>query len=103
MADLRVLSPDEIATHLRLHPAWTVDGDTIEREFRFPSFVLAFGFMASSALVAERMNHHPDWSNVYGTVKVRLSTHSLAGVTQNDVALAAAMDGIAARHMHGEP
>jgi 4a-hydroxytetrahydrobiopterin dehydratase len=93
MADLRVLSPDEIAGHL--HPGWKINGDAIEREYIFPSFVTAFGFMASSALVAERMNHHPDWSNVYGTVKVRLSTHSLGGVTQNDVALAAAMDGIA--------
>jgi 4a-hydroxytetrahydrobiopterin dehydratase len=93
MADLRVLSPDEIAAHLR--PGWKVDGDAIERDYVFPSFVTAFGFMASSALVAERMNHHPEWSNVYGTVKVRLSTHSLGGVTQNDIALAAAMDGIA--------
>jgi 4a-hydroxytetrahydrobiopterin dehydratase len=93
MADLRALNPDEITAHLR--PGWKVDGDSIVREFHFPSFVTAFGFMASSALVAERMNHHPEWSNVYGTVTVRLSTHSLGGVTQNDIALAAAMDGIA--------
>jgi 4a-hydroxytetrahydrobiopterin dehydratase len=100
MAELRLLTAEEITAHLR--PGWTLEGDGIEREYRFPSFVLAFGFMASSALVAERMNHHPEWTNVYGTVKVRLSTHSLGGVSQNDVALAAAMDGIAERHRHGQ-
>jgi 4a-hydroxytetrahydrobiopterin dehydratase len=65
------------------------------REFAFPDFVSAFGFMASAALVAERMNHHPDWSNVYGTVKVALSTHDAGGITASDLELSAAMDELA--------
>ncbi|WP_430514038.1 4a-hydroxytetrahydrobiopterin dehydratase [Pannonibacter phragmitetus] len=75
-----------------------VDGrDAITRRFVFSGFVEAFGFMAQVALVAERMNHHPEWSNVYRTVEVTLSTHDAGGLTALDVELAAEMDRIAAR------
>lgn len=69
--------------------------DAISRRFVFAGFVEAFGFMAQVALVAERMNHHPEWFNVYSTVEVTLSTHDAGGLTALDVALAAAMDRIA--------
>jgi 4a-hydroxytetrahydrobiopterin dehydratase len=59
--------------------------------------VTAFGFMAAAALVAERMNHHPEWFNVYGTVRVDLTTHDAGGITSNDIDLARAMDAIARR------
>jgi 4a-hydroxytetrahydrobiopterin dehydratase len=81
--------------HLGEHPGWSVVGGKLHRELRFDSFVAAFGFMASVALVAERMNHHPEWSNVYGTVVVDLVTHSEGGVTENDLALSVAIDELA--------
>lgn len=70
--------------------------DAIARTFTFRDFNEAFGFMARAALVAEKMDHHPEWRNVYRTVEVVLSTHDAGGVTAKDIALARAMDAIAA-------
>lgn len=78
--------------------AWVSRGTSIERTFRFPDFVSAFAFMAEVALIAERMNHHPEWFNVYGTVRVSLSTHDAGGLTALDFRLAGAMNLAAARH-----
>ena len=72
-------------------------GTAIEKTFTFADFNEAFGFMARAALVAEKMDHHPDWSNAYKTVSVTLSTHSAGGVSEFDVELAGAMDKIAGR------
>ena len=69
--------------------------DAITRKFTFKDFSEAFGFMTRAALVAEKMDHHPEWFNVYKTVEVTLSTHDAGGVTQLDIALAEAMDRIA--------
>ncbi|SDE31743.1 4a-hydroxytetrahydrobiopterin dehydratase [Rhodospira trueperi] len=69
--------------------------DAIHRTFTFADFNEAFGFMARAALVAEKADHHPEWSNVYKTVAVTLSTHDAGGVTEKDIALAKAMDAIA--------
>jgi 4a-hydroxytetrahydrobiopterin dehydratase len=69
--------------------------DAISRKFTFKDFNQAFGFMTRAALVAEKMDHHPEWLNVYKTVKVTLSTHDAGGVTELDVKLAEAMDRIA--------
>jgi 4a-hydroxytetrahydrobiopterin dehydratase len=78
-------------------PGWReVDGrEAIMRTFLFKDFNAAFGFMTRAALVAEKLDHHPEWSNVYKTVSVVLSTHDAGGVTDMDVKLAAAMDEIA--------
>jgi 4a-hydroxytetrahydrobiopterin dehydratase len=78
-------------------PQWKeADGrDAISRRFTFKDFVEAFGFMARVALTAEKMDHHPEWSNVYKTVDVTLSTHDAGGLTEKDVALAKAMDAYA--------
>jgi 4a-hydroxytetrahydrobiopterin dehydratase len=75
-------------------PGWTeVAGrDAIRKKFVFANFVEAFGFMSKVALVAERMDHHPEWFNVYKTVEVTLSTHDAGGLTQKDISLAKAMD-----------
>jgi 4a-hydroxytetrahydrobiopterin dehydratase len=70
--------------------------DAITRTFVFSDFNAAFGFMTRAALVAEKMDHHPEWSNVYKTVQVTLSTHDAGGLTALDVTLAEAMDRIAA-------
>ena len=78
-------------------PAWRMtDGrDAIHRAFKFKDFSEAFGFMARAALVAEKMDHHPEWTNVWNRVEVTLSTHSAGGLTELDLALAEAMDKIA--------
>lgn len=69
--------------------------DAITRTFQFKNFNQAFGFMARVALVAEKMDHHPEWSNVYGRVEVTLATHSAGGVTEKDLALARKMNDFA--------
>jgi len=70
--------------------------DAIQKTFIFNDFNQAFGFMARVALVAEKMDHHPEWSNVYKTVEVTLSSHDAGGLTERDIELAEAMDRIAA-------
>ncbi len=75
--------------------AWSLEGGKLHREYRFPDFVTAFGFMSSVALVAEAMNHHPEWQNVYNRVVVDLTTHDAGGITEKDLALARRMDELA--------
>jgi 4a-hydroxytetrahydrobiopterin dehydratase len=70
--------------------------DAISRKFVFEDFNEAFGFMTRAALVAEKLDHHPEWFNVYKTVEVTLSTHDAGGLTERDVRLAEAMNAIAA-------
>jgi len=69
--------------------------DAISKTFTFKNFNEAFGFMTRAALVAEKMDHHPEWSNIYRTVNVTMSTHDAGGLTELDVKLAEAMDKIA--------
>jgi 4a-hydroxytetrahydrobiopterin dehydratase len=69
--------------------------DAICKTFRFKNFRAAWGFMSQAALVAEKLDHHPEWSNVYGRVEVILTTHSAQGVTQLDIQMAQKMDEIA--------
>ncbi len=78
-------------------PGWTIAAgrDAIQRTFKFKDFSQAFGFMTRAALVAEKMDHHPEWTNVWNRVDVTLSTHSAGGLTELDVKLAEAMDRIA--------
>jgi 4a-hydroxytetrahydrobiopterin dehydratase len=86
------------AAALQKLPQWkSVAGrDAITRKFEFGDFNEAFGFMTRCALLADKMDHHPEWSNVYNKVEVTLSTHDAGGVTQNDIDMAAAMDAYAA-------
>jgi len=89
------LSDSDVAARLKDLPQWTLAGGKLHREYKFADFVAAFGFMASCALVAERMNHHPEWFNVYNKVVVDLATHDVAGISAKDFELAAAMDKLA--------
>jgi 4a-hydroxytetrahydrobiopterin dehydratase len=89
------LSDDDVTTKLASIPGWRRDGDALVREFEFKDFVGAFGFMASVALVAEKLDHHPDWKNVYNRVSVELRTHDAGGITENDFLLARRMNDIA--------
>ena len=88
---------DEIALNNALAelPAWQLRDGKLHREFIFADFVAAFGFMTRAALLAERMNHHPEWFNVYKKVRVDLTTHEAGGISQRDLKLAAAMDRLA--------
>jgi 4a-hydroxytetrahydrobiopterin dehydratase len=78
-----------------LHEDWKLSDNRLHRVFQFKDFIDAFGFMTRAALICEKMNHHPDWSNVYKTVDVYLSTHEASGITHRDFELAQAMDGLA--------
>jgi 4a-hydroxytetrahydrobiopterin dehydratase len=79
-------------------PAWEIPQgrDAIRREWRFRDFSEAWGFMSRVALLAEQHNHHPDWSNVWSTVRIELSTHDAGGLSAKDVALAKAIDALLA-------
>jgi 4a-hydroxytetrahydrobiopterin dehydratase len=83
----------EIQNYLSLHlKDWTFETSSIKRDFTFKTFVEAFSFMTSIALEAEKLDHHPDWSNVYNQVSIALSTHSASGITQRDFDLAEKID-----------
>ena len=90
----------DTAAHAQLladHPQWTHEPkrDAIIREFRFDDFSEAFAFMTRVAMLAEVMDHHPEWSNVYNRVEVLLTTHDAGGVTDRDITLARFIDSIA--------
>lgn len=91
------LTESEIEEALTELDGWTLENGKFDREFRFTSFVQAFGFMTSAAIEAEKMNHHPEWCNVYNKVNVHLVTHSAGGITMLDVELARKMNALADR------
>ena len=93
------LSQQEIREKLPQLEGWELANDdkAIRRQFRFMDFSEAFGFMSRAALAAEKLDHHPDWSNVYNRVEVVLTTHDTGGLTELDFKLAAAMDKLATR------
>jgi len=86
------------AEALKSLPGWgaAADRDAIQRSFKFGDFNAAFGFMSRAALMAEKLDHHPEWFNVYSRVDVTLATHDADGVTELDVKLARFMDDVAA-------
>ena len=92
------LNPDEIENALVAlnktcaDATWEIRGDKLHKVFVFADFTAAFGFMCKAAIVAEKMNHHPEWCNVYKTVTVDLTTHESGGITQLDFALAEKME-----------
>ncbi len=82
------LSDAEVTQRLQALPGWTVAGGRLHRDLQFRDFSEAFGFMARVALLAEKMDHHPDWSNVYNRVTIELMTHDAGGLTTLDFDLA---------------
>jgi len=88
------LSEEEIARELSSLEGWSVRDGKLHRDFEFPSFNEAFGFMTRAAMEIEKMNHHPEWSNVYNRLSVDLTTHDAGGITQNDVMLAKILNSL---------
>lgn len=92
------LNPSELDKVLQELTGWsrTNDREAINKSFKFKDFNAAFGFMTRVALIAEKMDHHPEWFNVYNRVDVTLATHDADGITELDVTMAQAMDRFAA-------
>jgi 4a-hydroxytetrahydrobiopterin dehydratase len=92
------LSDEQVRARLGELPGWDLVDGKLHRELRFADFVEAFGYMTRLALIAEKSDHHPEWSNVYDRVVIDLRTHDAGGITERDLALAAAANRLA-----GEP
>ena len=89
------LSADVVTDYLTARPLWSLAEGKLHRDLAFPDFVRAFGFMSQVALHAERLNHHPEWRNVYGRVEIELVTHDCGGISERDFALADIIDSLA--------
>ena len=95
--DRTLLTDETLSAWLAEHPDWHLaEGPRLRRTFEFRNFVQAFGFMTRVAIWAEKLNHHPDWSNVYRTVHIELWTHDAGGLTGLDLELAGKIEAIAA-------
>lgn len=93
---VRKLDDAQRAALLARFPQWTHEPsrDAITRQFKFDDFAQAFGFMASVAIIAEKMDHHPEWSNVYNRVDILLTTHDADGLSERDARLADAIEAL---------
>ena len=97
MSTITKLEYSDAKPFLSALPDWhyhEAAGGQITRDFKFASFVQAFGFMASVAILAEKSDHHPEWSNVYNRVSIKLTTHDVKGLSMRDIELARLIDGI---------
>ncbi len=95
MAAILKLTDAEVQQALQTLATWSLFNGKLHKAFQFDSFIAAFGFMTKVALVAEAMNHHPEWSNVYNRVTIDLTTHDAGGISRRDFELAAKMDNLA--------
>jgi 4a-hydroxytetrahydrobiopterin dehydratase len=91
---MKKMKKTEVAALLKGLPGWSIKGGKLHREYKFADFPHAFGMMATAAPAIEKMNHHPEWTNVYNRVTVDLTTHDAGGITQKDFDLAALLEGI---------
>ena len=89
------LSDEQIRKELSDIPGWNVMNGKLHKDFVFKDFIDAFGFMSRAAIHIEKMNHHPEWFNVYNKIKVDLVTHEAGGITQNDINLAKILNSLA--------
>lgn len=88
------LSEEELKEELSKLPGWSVVDEKLHKEFSFESFNQAFGFMARASMEIEKMNHHPEWFNVYNKIVVDLTTHDYGGITENDINLAKILNSL---------
>ena len=91
-----LLSPEQLNTQLTQLDGWAIVNGKLHKQFQFPDFVAAFGFMSSMALLSERLGHHPEWFNVYNRVVVDLTTHDAGGITDKDIDWAKVANQLAA-------
>ena len=91
---LTKLSDDQIKKELANLSGWSIANGKLHKDFVFKDFIEAFGFMSTAALHIEKMNHHPEWFNVYNKIKVDLTTHDVGGITQNDINLARILNSL---------
>lgn len=91
---IQKLSQSEIKLHLENLQDWSLINDKLYRELIFTSFIEAFGFMSKVAILAEKANHHPEWFNVYKTVRIELTTHEAGGISERDFELAKKINNI---------
>ena len=89
---MKKLSNEEISVQLKDLKDWKYEENYIVKNFKFPTFFEAYTLLCKAAFIAEKMNHHPDWSGVYNKVTLKLSTHDSGGVTQNDIDFAVAIE-----------
>ena len=89
------LNKTELQAALDSLPGWTLENEKLHRNYAFVDFVHAFGFMATSAIAIEAMEHHPEWSNVWNKVVIDLTTHDAGGITSKDILLANTLEAIA--------
>ena len=89
-----LLEKNQLDYFIKKNPSWIIDNKMIKKEFKFDTFIDAFGFMSKVALLSEKMDHHPDWQNTYNQVKISLTTHDKGGITSNDIKLAESIDKI---------
>ena len=89
------LSQEDIEEELKDLQGWSVENEKLHKEFLFDNFNQAFGFMTRSAMEIEKMNHHPEWFNVYNKITIELTTHDAGGITKNDVNLAKILNSLA--------
>jgi 4a-hydroxytetrahydrobiopterin dehydratase len=97
MARIEKLDDTQIQERLATVPGWSVEGGKLHRELKFADFNEAFGFMTRVALHAEKADHHPEWFNVYSTVRIDLTTHDCGGISARDFDLAAQINAAAGR------
>lgn len=88
------LSQTEIDEELKNLSGWNVENEKLHKEFQFDSFNQAFGFMTRAAMEIEKMNHHPEWFNVYDKITIELTTHDAGGITKNDINLAKILNSL---------
>ncbi len=94
---MALLNATEKQSALESLPGWSIQNDKLHRDYQFPDFVHAFGFMATAAIAIEALEHHPKWSNVWNRVSIDLTTHDAGGLTSKDVLLANKLEAIAKR------
>ncbi len=89
------LSSEQISEELKNLPGWSIKDEKLHKDFEFGDFNEAFGFMTRAAMHIEKMNHHPEWFNVYNKLTVDLTTHDAGGITENDINLAKILNSLA--------
>ena len=94
MKNMIRISQEEIDEELEKLHGWSVINEKLHKEFSFDSFNQAFGFMTRAAMEIEKMNHHPEWFNVYNRITIELTTHDAGGITKNDVDLAKILNSL---------